>query len=144
MCFYTSMWNFTISRMWANAQRDGRPIQVAPSVQHHKVWLMPTTRVPCSNAAKTQNMLKLAGVPQTPEQISAVSGPKFAILWGHMEEVLLLTNFFPIVNTCLSCEDRACQSCAMVCRWQIFGALLRPAFAASHVQHVSDLHAKSH
>jgi len=29
------------------------------------VWLTPTTRVPCSNAAKMRNPLKLAGVPQT-------------------------------------------------------------------------------
>ena len=42
--------------------------------------LTPTTRVPCSKAAKTQNPLKLAEVPQTPEPISAVSGPTFAIL----------------------------------------------------------------
>jgi len=40
----------------------------------------PTIRVPCSNAAKTRNPLKFAEVPQTPEQTSAVSGPKFAIL----------------------------------------------------------------
>jgi len=34
-----------LSRMWANAQRDGRPAEhVAPSVQRCKVWLMPTTR----------------------------------------------------------------------------------------------------
>ena len=44
------------------------------------VWLTPTTRVPCSNAAKTTNPLKLAGVPQTNEMISAASGPKFTIL----------------------------------------------------------------
>jgi len=36
-----------------------------------KVWLTPTTRVPCSNAAKTRNPLKLPGVPQTNETISA-------------------------------------------------------------------------
>ena len=48
----------------------------------------------CSNAAKTQNPLKLVGVPQTPEPISAVSGPKFTILSGHVEEVLLLNKFF--------------------------------------------------
>jgi len=41
-----------------------------------------TTRVPCSNAAKTRNPLKFAGVPQTNETISAAGGPKFAILWG--------------------------------------------------------------
>jgi len=36
--------------------------------------------VPCSNAAKTRNPLKFAGVPQTGKPISTVSGPKFAIL----------------------------------------------------------------
>ena len=40
----------------------------------------PTTRVPCSNAAKTQKPLKLAGVPQTHQQISAISRPKFTII----------------------------------------------------------------
>ena len=48
--------------------------------QRRKVWLTPTTRLPCSNASKTQNPLKLAGVPQTKEPISAASGPKFTIL----------------------------------------------------------------
>ena len=42
------------------------------SVQRHKAWLTPTTRVPCSNAAKTRNPLKIAGVPQTHQRISAV------------------------------------------------------------------------
>ena len=63
-------------------------------VPRHKVWLTPTTRVPCSNAAKTQNPLKFVGVPQTPEPISAVIGPKFTILSEHVEEVLLLNKFF--------------------------------------------------
>jgi len=53
---------------------------VAPSVQRRKVWLTPTTRMPCSNAAKTRNPLKLAGVPQTNEPISEASKPKFTIL----------------------------------------------------------------
>ena len=61
----------------------------------------PTTTVPCSNAAKTRNPLKLARVPQTNETISAASRPKFTILWGHVEEILMLNNFFPIVDTCL-------------------------------------------
>ena len=57
-------------------------------------WLTPTTRVPCSNAAKTRNPLKLAGVPQTNEMILAASKPKFTILWGYLEEMLLLNMFF--------------------------------------------------
>jgi len=37
----------------------------------------------CSNAAKTRNPLKLAGVSQTNEGISAVRGLKFTILQGR-------------------------------------------------------------
>jgi len=57
-------------------------------------------------------------VPQTTGPISAASWPKFTILWGHLEEILPLNKFFPIVDTCLSCEDIARQSCAMVPRWR--------------------------
>jgi len=106
----------------------------APSVQRRKVLLTPSTRVPCSNAAKTRNPL-----PQTPKPISAVSGPKFTILSEHVEEVLL---FFPTVDTCLSCEDIARRSCAMVPRWRSFGDFLGPTFPASCVQHISHLHFK--
>ena len=50
--------------MWADAQRDGRPAEYRwrPLV-NDKVWLTPNTGVPRSNAAKTRNPLKLAGVP---------------------------------------------------------------------------------
>jgi len=48
----------------------------------------------CSNATKTRKPLKVAGVPQTPETISAASGSKFTILWEHVEEILLLNKFF--------------------------------------------------
>jgi len=40
----------------------------------------PTTRVPHSNAAKTRKPLKFARVPQTRQQISAISRPKFTML----------------------------------------------------------------
>ena len=98
--------------------------------------------MPCSNAAKTQNPLKFVGVPQTPEPISAVSGPKFNILSGHVEEVLLLNKFFPIVDTCLRYEDMARQRCAMAQRCRFFATFLHPVFPASRAQHVSDLHSK--
>ena len=100
--------------------------------------------MPCSNAAKRRNPLKFAGVPQTTGWISAVSRPKFTILWGHVEDISLLHNFFPIVDTCLSCEDigLARQTCAMVPTWRFLATFLRPAFPASRVQQVSDLHLK--
>jgi len=46
------------------------------------------------NAAKMRNPLKVAGVPQTRQQISAISGPTFTILRGHVEEILLFNNSF--------------------------------------------------
>ena len=104
--------------MWANAQRDGRPAEYRwRPLFNAAVWLTPTTRMPCSNAAKTRNPLILPRVPQTNETISAASRPKFTILWGHVE-MLLLNKFFPIVDMCLNCEDTARQSCAIVPRWR--------------------------
>jgi len=113
-------------------------IYVSPSVQRRKVWLTPTTRVLCSNAAKTRNPLKFAGVPQTVEQISAVSRPKFTILSGHVEEVLLFNTFFPIVDTWLSSEDIARQSCAMVPKWRFFASCISSEPRAAHFR----LHSK--
>jgi len=68
--------------MWASAQRDGRPAEYTwrPLFNAAKFGRRPNTGVPCSNAAKTRNPLKLAGVPQTDETISAASTPKFTIL----------------------------------------------------------------
>ena len=59
--------------MWANAQPDGRPAEYRwrPLFNAVKVWLTPAAGVPCSNAAKTRDPLKLAGVPQTNETISS-------------------------------------------------------------------------
>jgi len=75
--------------MWANAQRDGRPAEYrSRPLFNAAVWLTPTAGVPCSNAAK------FARVPQTPEPISAANGPKFIVLGRHLEDLLLLNNFF--------------------------------------------------
>ena len=66
------------TRMWANAQPDGHPAEHRwRPLFNAAVWLTPTSGVPCSNAAKTRNPLKFAGVPQTNETISAASGPTF-------------------------------------------------------------------
>ena len=38
--------------------------------------------LPCSNAAKTRKLLKVAGVPQTPETISAASA------WAEVHQIV--------------------------------------------------------
>ena len=114
--------------MWANAQRDGRPAEYRwRHLLNAAVWLTPTTRVPCSKAAKTRNPLKLPGVPQTNETISAASGPKFTILWGHAEEILLLNKFFPYCRYMpYSCEDIVRQRCGTVPRWRFLATFCVP------------------
>ena len=105
------------------------------SVQRRKVWLTPTTRVPCSNAAKTRKPLKLEGVPQTTGPISAVRRPKFTILSRHVEEVSSFNNFFLIVDTCLSCKDTARQICAMVPKWRFFASCIFSEQRTAHFRH---------
>jgi len=61
------------------------------------VWLTSIERRRCSNEANMQNTLKFAGVPQTPDPISAANGLTFTILCGHVEEILLFNKFF---STC--------------------------------------------
>jgi len=121
--------------VWVNAKRDGRPAEYKWRPLFNaasKVWLTPTTRVPCSNAAKTRNPFKFAGLPQTHQQISAASGPKFAILPGRVEDVLLFNKLFPIVDTFLSSEDIARQSCAMVPKWRFFASCISSEQRAAH------------
>ena len=74
--------------MWANAQHDGCPAEYRWRPLFNAAVLL------CSNASKTRNPLKLPGVLQTNEMISAASGPKFTILWRHVEEILLLNKLF--------------------------------------------------
>jgi len=54
----------------------------------------------------------------------------------------IFNKFFPIVDTCLSCEDIARESCAMDQDGKFLAIFLCPVFSASLMQHVSDLHPK--
>jgi len=67
--------------MWANAQRDVALPNIGGALCSTPQTLADAHyQMPCSNAAKTRNLLKFAGVPQTRHQISAVSRLKFTIL----------------------------------------------------------------
>jgi len=81
--------------MWAIAQRDGRPAEHSGALcSFRKIWLMPTARVPRSNAAKMQNLLKFAGVPQTTEPISAAGGQSSPYDEDMWRTYCCLTSFF--------------------------------------------------
>jgi len=125
--------------MWANAQHDGRPAKYRwRPLFNAAVWLTPTTRVPCINAAKMRNPLKFARVPQTRQQISAVSRPKFTILWRHVQEASEFKFFFRLSIHASAAKIQPDK----VVRWCQNGDILRPVFSASRVQHISDMHSK--
>jgi len=84
--------------MWVNAQRDGRPAEYRwRPLFNEAVWLVPTTRVPRSNAAKTRKPLKFAGVRKLANRSQPLGGRVHHIMrsWGSY---LCLTSFFPIVD----------------------------------------------
>jgi len=85
----------------------------------------------------------LLGCPKLTKRSQLLEGRKSSPYckdtWGRYCH---FTSFFPIVDTCLSCEDRVRQSWEMVHRWRFFASFLHPVFPASRVQHISDLHSK--
>jgi len=129
--------------MWANAQRDGRPAEYRwrHLFNAAKFGWRPLLECRAVTLPRLETRWNLLGVPQTRQQISAASGPNFSILWGYVGRYCCLRGF-SIVDTWLACEDIAQQSCALVPRWRIFGDFLSPAFPASRVQQVSNLHPK--
>jgi len=117
--------------------------QVAPSVQRRKVWLTPTTRCRAVTLPRREPRWNYLGCLKLPDGSPPLVGRSSPYCGGHVEDISLLNKFcFPIVDTCLSCEDIAQQRCAMVPRWRFLASFLRPSFSASRVQQVSDLHLK--
>jgi len=129
------------TRMWANAPWwSPCRTYVAPSIQRRKVWLMPIRcrAVTLPGRETRWNLQVCLKLPDGSQPLIGGSSPYCGDMWRTYR---CLTSF-PIVDTCLSCEDIARQSCAMVPRWRFLASFLRPAFPASRVQQVSDLHLK--
>jgi len=130
--------------MWANAQRDGRPVKYRwrPLLNTAKYGWCPLLECHAVTLPRRKTRWNLFGCPKLPngsQPLVGLSSPYCEDMWKRYS---CFKSFWPIVNTGLSCEDIARQSCAMVHRWWTFRYFLGPAFPASCVQHVSDLHPK--
>jgi len=98
--------------LWGKS--PGRCIYSVPvhdMAKHRAVWLTSVERHCCSNEAKTRNPLKLAGVPQTRQQISAVSGLKFTISRVPCTKVLSQSTSGFGLFTPFNRSQRARQAC---------------------------------
>ena len=127
--------------MWANAQSDGRPAKcrwrpLFNATNFRCRPLLECCAVTLSRRETRWSILGCHKLANRSQPLVARSSPYCQQMW---EKHCCLTSFFPIVDTCLSWEDIARQSCAMVPRWRIFGDFLGPTFPASCMQHISDL-----
>ena len=124
--------------MWANVQRDGCPAEYRwCPLFNAAVWLTPTTRVPCSNAAKTWKPLKFAGVPKLANRSQPLGGRSspYYDKWGRYR---CLTSFFRLSIHASAAKvqpDKVVRCCQN-------GDFLRPVFSANSVQHISDMRSK--
>ena len=130
--------------MWANAQRDGRRAEYRwrPLFNVAKFGWRPLLECRAVTLPRLEIRWNLQGCPKLAngsQPLVGRSSPYYEDMWRRY---CCLTSFFPIVDTCLSCEDIARQSCAMVPRWRFLATFLRPVFAASRKQHISNLHSK--
>ena len=130
--------------MWANAQPDGRPAEYRwrPLFNAAKFGWRPLLECRAVTLPRRETCWNLQGCPKLTkgsQPLVGRSSPHYGDMWRRY---CCLTSFFPIVDTCLGCEDIARQSCGMVPRWRFLATFLRPVFAASRVQQVSDLHSK--
>ena len=133
-----------ITRMWANAQRDGRPAKYMwrPLFNAAKFGWRPILECRAVTLPRSETRWNLQGCPKLAngsQPLVGRSSPYYEDMWGRY---CCLTSVFPIVDICLSCEDIARQNCGMVPRWRLFGDFYVLYFSVSRVQHVSDLHSK--
>jgi len=113
------------TRMWANAQRDGHPAEYRwrPLVNVAKFGWCSILECHTVMLPRCETRWNLQGCPKLPDGSQPLVG-RCSPYCGNVWRIYCwLTGFFPIVNTCLSCEDIAWQSCAMVPRWRFFWRL---------------------
>ena len=130
--------------MWANDQRNGRPAECRwrPLFNATKFGWSPLLECCAVTLPRRETRWNLQGcpkLPNRPQPLVGRSSPLRARTYGGSIAALV---FFPVLDICLSCEDTAQQSCAMVPRWRFFASFLHPVFPASRMQHISDVHPK--
>jgi len=130
--------------MWANAQRDGHPAEHRwrPLFSAAKFGWRPLLDCGAVTLPRCDTRWNMMGCPKPTNRSQPLVGRNSPYCKDIYRRYCCLTIFFLIADTCLSCEDIARQSCAMVLRWRFFASFLRPAFPASRLQHISDLHSK--
>ena len=122
------------TRMWAIALRDSRPAKYRwrPLFNAAKSGWCPECRA--VTLPRRETRLNLQGCPKLPNRSLLLVGQSSRYYEDMRRRYWRLTSSFPVVDTCLICEDTAQQICAMVPRWRFLTSFLRPVFPASRVR----------
>jgi len=127
------------TRMWTNAQRDGRPAEHRWALcSTPQFGWRPLLECRAVTLPRRETRWNYLGCPKLTERSQPLVGRSSAYCEYMWRIYCCSTIFFPIVDTCLSCEDIARQTCGMMPRWRFLATFLCPAFAASREQHFSD------
>jgi len=102
----------------------------------------PVSDVAAVTKARRETRENLQGSPKLANRSQPLVGRSSPYYENMLRTYCRLTSFFRIVDKCLSCEDIAWQSCAMVPRLRFVATFLRPVLSASRVPHNSDMHSK--
>jgi len=107
--------------MWASAQRDGRPAEYRwrPLFNAGKFRWRPILECRAVTLPRRETRWNLQGCPKLANRSQPLVGrssPYYGDIWRRY---CCLRSLLPIVDTCLSCEDIARQSCTMVPRWRL-------------------------
>jgi len=126
--------------MWANVKRDGRPAEYRwRPLFNAAVWLC--SKMPLT-LPRRETRWNLQGCSKLTKRSQPLMGRRSPYCKEVWRRYCCLTAFFPIVDTCLSCEDIARQLVRWCADGDFFASFLRPVFPASRVRHISDMHSK--
>jgi len=93
--------------MWANAQRDGRPAEYRwrPLFNATKFGWLPLLECRAVTLPRSETRWNLLGCPKFPNRSQPLVGRSSPYCDGMWARYCCLTSFFPVVDTCHSCED---------------------------------------
>ena len=122
--------------MWANAQRDGRPAEHRwrPLFNAAKFGWRSLLYCCAVTLQRRECHWNLEGCPKLVNRSQPLVGRSSPYCGDMWRTHCCLTSSFPIVNTCLSCEDIARQICMMVPRWPFLVTFLRPVYSDLHLK----------
>jgi len=126
-----------LTRMWANAQSDGRPAEYrwCPLFNAANFGWCALLECRAVTLPRREACWNLQGCPKLANRSQPLGGRSSPYYEDMSGRYRCSTSFFPTVDTCVSCEDTARHSCAMVPKWRFFASYIFNEPRAAHFRH---------